>query len=215
MSIVEKLLPEKWSVLRALIVVVVLAMPRAADAVIIKLTYIPTNAPACCTNNLQMTRQILQVAREWEAHSYGSVKFDWIGISNALLPNRPNDMIQVWWNPGLINSPGNCANMWPPNHGSAGMLELNPNEPWAFNSNAGGTTWRFPDSAFCRDFRGTLLHEMTHFFRNEPNHPVESVLTATTTWWQLFNRHLWNSDIGGIATQFFPHQPVGASHDVL
>ena len=165
MSIVAKLLPEKWTALKALIVAVLLVMPRPADAVIIKLTYIPTNAPGCCTDNAQMTRQILQAAREWEAHSYGSVKFDWIGISNTLIPNQPNNMIQVWWNPGLINTPSVCASMYGPNHASAGMLELNPIRQWAFNSNAGGESWNWLNTALCRDFRGTLLHEMAHFFR--------------------------------------------------
>jgi predicted secreted protein len=83
-----------WIVCFALLA---MSIPTAAEAGVVDLWYRPTFAPACCTDNSQMTRVILQVARQWEAQSFGAVQFNWRGVLVGDIPSfpQPNNVLTI------------------------------------------------------------------------------------------------------------------------
>jgi hypothetical protein len=197
-----------------------IAMPSSAEAVVIKLYYIPTNAGSCCTDTDKVVRVILQAAREFEAHSYGAIQFDWRGISNVLLDGSDNRTLQIWWDPSLVEM-NDCGLSYPPgnNFGAAtGWTGMNRHIAWRLSTSDPNTGNPVPWlNSECRDFRANVMHEMTHFFRPElgNNHPIDSVLTYNSIWGDLWARNLWNSDIGGINPAYYPKRPVALSMDFL
>ena len=102
------------STLATLVVVAIMAVmahAETASARIIRLWYFPTGAPLCCTDNAQMERVILQAAREFEAHSFGSVKLDWRGTTLSPPCGFNSDDVVVWWDPALPGPLGACGQM--------------------------------------------------------------------------------------------------------
>lgn len=183
-----------------------LLFARVSEARVINLWYFPNNPPSpCCTDSAQIVRVILQAAREYEAHTYGSVSFNWRGVTT----NPPcgifgNDMV-VWWDPSLPGGPPPaCGRMLRGGQGcNVGRLGLDPNRQF------GVTTESQPESGLigaCFDLRATIMHEMAHYFRETNTEFLQSVLTTNQVVGDQVARNLWNDDM--LAGGGFPRMPV-------
>jgi hypothetical protein len=177
----------------------------SAEARIVRLWYYPNNPPSpCCNDASRVVRVILQAAREFEAHTHGSVVFDWRGVTMSPPCGLGGNDLVIWWDPSLPGSPPACGKMLRGFFGcNDGKLGLNPNQQH------GVTTENQPETGIagaCFDLRATIMHEMAHFFRETNGHPLQSVLTTNGPVGDLVSRHLWNGDmfVGGS----FPPMPV-------
>ena len=188
-----------------------------AQAVVIKVWYRPTDAPACCTDAAQMSRVIQQTMHEWEQHSLGAVQFDWQGTTYVPIADLPDgsthDKIVILWDL-TQQAPGDpCAQVVLDQPAVAGRVYLRPTVPFLLNSST-IPDWFGVDG--CQELRGVLTHEFAHILRDSLHFP-QSVLNSATgvSDVALIRRHLWNDDINGVWAPWFPRRAVALSVDLL